>query len=344
VILIKNIYYMLSYAYQVLKEQDIKEVGVESFDNVQKLCAEILIRSFSVQIKRGLGGDYIPYTETLSSVKGKISVSDSIKTQSIIRRQLVCTYDEFSTNTKLNQIIKTTLLLLLRSDITAGQKKEIRKLLVYLDDVDQIDVHTIDWNLNYNRNNQSYHLIISICYLVIKGLLQTQSDGSVKLMHFLDEQRMCRLYEKFIREYYKKEFKQIKVSASQIPWAEDNDFRDMLPVMQSDVMLEHKDKVLIIDAKYYAHTLQTQYDAQTIHSNNLYQIFTYVKNKTADSKLPPENVSGMLLYARTDEMIQPNQEYHLSGNTIVVKTLDLNQDFKEIKDSLDRIASMYLLH
>lgn len=33
-------------------------------------------------------------------------------------------------------------------------------------------------------------MLISVCYLVIKGLLQTNSDGSTKLMDFLDEQRM----------------------------------------------------------------------------------------------------------------------------------------------------------
>jgi hypothetical protein len=37
---------------------------------------------------------------------------------------------------------------------------------------------------------------------------------------------------------------------------------------------------LIIDAKFYSHTTQMQYNIHTLHSNNLYQIFTYVKNKT----------------------------------------------------------------
>ena len=95
---------------------------------MQKLCAEILIKAVKVQIKRGLGRDYIPITETITAVKGKINVSESIKTQSIIRRQLVCTYDVFSTNTSMNQIIKTTLLLLLRASVTPNQKKEIRNI------------------------------------------------------------------------------------------------------------------------------------------------------------------------------------------------------------------------
>lgn len=72
-------------------------------------------------------------------------------------------------------------------------------------------------------------------------------------MDFLDEQRMCRLYEKFILEYYRKEFKNlITANASQIPWQLDDEESSMLPVMQSDIMLQRGDRVLIIDAKYYA--------------------------------------------------------------------------------------------
>ena len=121
--------------------------------------------------------------------------------------------------------------------------------MLYFSEVDFIDLYTVNWNVQYNRNNQTYRMLISICYLVVKGLLQTQSDGSTKLMDFLDEQRMCRLYEKFILEYYRREFKnQITANASQIPWQLDNDENSMLPVMQSDIMLQRDDRVLIIDA------------------------------------------------------------------------------------------------
>lgn len=41
-----------------------------------------------------------------------------------------------------------------------------------------------------------------------------------------------------------------------------------------------------MDAKYYAHTMQTQYDVHTLHSGNLYQIFTYVKTGTAAMGTP----------------------------------------------------------
>ena len=333
---IQNIYHMLAYAFQILREKGYASCGTEDFENTADLLSAILVKGVSIQIKRGLGRTYIEQTEPLSCLRGKIDVTESIKQQTLIKQQLVCTYDEFSENTYMNRILKTSMELLLRYDIPKTRKKELRNLLLYFKDVSTLDIHTINWNFRFNRNNQSYQMLMSVCYLLIKGLLQTTADGTVKLMQFIDEQRMCRLYEKFILEYYKKHYPQIKTAASQISWATDNTV--MLPTMQSDIMLSYRDKTLIIDAKYYGHTTQVQYDVNTLHSNNLYQIFTYVKNKAVAGG----EVSGMLLYARTDEEIQPDNEYMMSGNKISVKTLDLNRDFTEIAAQLNKIADEFI--
>lgn len=339
---IQNIYYMLSYAFQVLKVQGYKNLTTEQFDNVLELCAAILVKGVSIQLKRGLGREYIEQTEMLSTLRGRIEISDSIKTNSMLKKQLVCSYDNFSVNSYMNRIIKTTMVFLLRTDISKTHKKELRKLLVFFNDVDLLDVYNINWNLQYDRNNQTYRMLIFICHLVIKGLLQTKVDGTARLMDFLDEQHMSRLYEKFILEYYRKEFPQISVGASHIPWAIDDGTRTMLPVMQSDIMLTHEDKILIIDAKYYSNTTQTWYDVRKLRSNHLYQIFTYVKNKDAEPSEFPRVVSGMVLYARTSEEAQPNNTYMMSGNKISVQTLDLNCHFSEIAAQLNNIASEYL--
>lgn len=335
---IQNIYHMLAYAFQVLREQGYASCGTENFENTADLLSAILVKGVSIQIKRGLGRTYIEQTEPLSCLRGKIDVSESIKQQTLIKQQLVCTYDEFSENTYMNRILKTSMELLLRYDIPKTRKKELRNLLLYFKNVNTLDTHTINWNFRFNRNNQSYQMLMSVCYLLIKGLLQTTADGTVKLMQFIDEQRMCRLYEKFIFEYYRKHYPQIKTSASQIGWALDDGISTMLPTMQSDIMLTYGDKTLIIDAKYYSHTTQVQYDVNTLHSNNLYQIFTYVKNKAVAG----DEVSGMLLYARTDETVQPDNEYMMSGNKISVKTLDLNCDFSYISAQLNTIADEFL--
>lgn len=336
---IQNIYHMLAYAFQILREKGYESCGTEDFENTADLLSAILVKGVTVQIKRGLGRAYIEQTEPLSCLRGKIDVSESIKQQSIIKQQLVCIYDEFSIDSYMNRILKTTMELLIRYDIPKNRKKELRNLLLYFKDVLTIDYYNINWKFRFNRNNQSYQMLMAICELIIKGLLQTTADGTMKLMQFLDEQRMCRLYEKFILEYFKKHYPQIKTSAAQISWALDDGIGDLLPTMQSDITLAYANKILIIDAKYYARTMQTQYDVRSLHSNNLYQIFTYVKNKTATTDC---DVSGMLLYAKTDEDVYPNNEYMMSGNRISVRTLNLDQDFIDISATLDEIATIVI--
>ncbi len=45
------------------------------------------------------------------------------------------------------------------------------------------------------------------------------------------------------------------------------------------------------------------------------------KNKEIELSAQPHEVFGMLLYAKTDEAVLPNNSYKMSGNTISVKTL-----------------------
>ena len=295
---VKNIYYMLAYAFQVLNEDGYKSVATEQFNNVADLCSAILCRGVSLQLKKGLGREYISETEMLSGLRGRIDITESIKTQAMLRRQMVCTYDEFSVNTYKNQVIKTTMLKLLHVDIDKKRKKEIKKLLVFFGEVNELDVYSIQWNQQYSKNDQTYRMLIAICYLVT-------------------------------------------ANASQILWIVDDGVKDMLPIMQSDIMLSKENQVLIIDAKYYKNTMQTQFEKQTLHSGNLYQIFTYVKNKEAELEDKQHEVAGMLMYAKTDEDIVPDNKYSMSGNKIYVRTLDLNCDFLTIREQLDSIVANY---
>ena len=160
--------------------------------------------------------------------------------------------------------------------------------------------------------------------------------------------RMARLYEKFILEYYRHHHTYLsEVKAAQVKW----DLRDenadsmirFLPVMQTDITLRLKEKVLIIDAKYYGKTLQKQFDKYTLHSANVYQILSYVQNKKFEllKTGKPHDVVGMLLYARTNESIQPDGfDKKILGNRMITSTLDLDQKPYEIAKQLDGIAEM----
>ena len=84
---------------------------------------------------------------------------------------------------------------------------------------------------------------------------------------------------------------------------------------------------------------------EIVISGNLYQIFTYVKNKETEfsnSNIEHIPVEGMLLYAKTQDQNQPNVQYILSGNKISVTTLDLSGNFECIREKLDEIGKKFL--
>lgn len=340
-IFIKNIYYMLSYAFTTLNQGGYEDIATEEFENIHDLFGAILAKGIGRQLKQGLYREYLNRIEDVPVLKGKLNLQGTIKNRIEKKKVVTCEYDELSENNLFNQILKSTVILLLRHpNVSAEHKSDLKKEMLLFSNVDTVDIGTIRWSsIRFQRNNNTYRMLLSICQLIIEGMLLTTDDGEYRLASFVDEQRMNRLYEKFILEYYAKECPQVKATAAQIPWALDDGAGTMLPVMQSDIMLEKDSTVLIIDAKYYAHTMQTQYDVNTLHSGNLYQIFTYVKNKDAEYDGKPHTVSGMLLYAATDEEIQPNNCYHMSGNKISVRTLNLNREFSEIAKQLNTIIA-----
>lgn len=218
----------------------------------------------------------------------------------------------------------------------------LRREMLFFSNVADINPSCIRWDaFRFSRSDRSYRMLISICQLVIEGMMLTTSEGEHRLAKYIDDQHLHRLYERFVLNYYDQEHPELRASAPQIPWVIDDGESTMLPTMWSDITLMPRDdpsRVLIIDAKFYNHSTQGRYETRTVHSANLYQIFTYVKNREAGFGDMRHEVGGMLLYARTNEAVQPDQSYMMSGNRIEVRTLDLSAEFAGIAARLDGIA------
>ena len=335
-IFIRNIYYMLSYAFQELKKNNYEDIAKEDFENIQNLFAEILYKGMSMQLKQGLYREYVEVHDTLPGLKGKLDIRESIKNQMLRKRVLTCNFDELSENNVYNQIIKTTAGVLMREKSVASERRRLLKsLMPYFDEVDEINPFTIKWNmLRFQRNNQTYRMLMNVCYFILDGMLLTTETGAYRMATFSDE-HMAKLFEKFVLEYYKRHHSELNANADHIEWnidRENSPMIEFLPEMKTDITLRKDDKTLIIDTKYYGHMMQEQFNKLSIHSGNMYQIFTYVKNLDSGNT---GNVSGMLLYAKTDEAVAPDLDAVFGKNRIRVKTLDLNCEFAKIREQLD---------
>lgn len=337
-ILIRNIYYMLSYAFQELKRRNYDDIDKEDFERVQDLFAEILYKGMAMQLKQGLYREYIEKHDTLPILKGKLDIRETIRNRVQRKNVLSCEFDELSENNIFNQIIKTTACILVREkSVSRARKVQLKSLLPFFDGVEEVNPFTIRWNmLRYQRSNQTYKMLMNICFFVLDGMLMTDESGAYKMATFSDE-HMNRLFEKFVLEYYKVHHKEVSANTEHIEWnidLEKSPMIDFLPAMKTDITLRKDNHVLIIDTKYYGHTLQYSFNKATIHSNNLYQVFSYVKN---EDKGNTGDVEGMLLYAKTQEEISPDLDAVFGKNRIRVKTLDLNKEFKDIAAQLENI-------
>ena len=113
-ILIRNIYYMLAYAFQELRQNNYAEIEGEKFDEIYDLFAEIIARGISYQLKQGLYREYVTKSESMQTVRGKIDLGGTIAHRMRNSQRLACNYDELSENNIYNQILVTTATILIR--------------------------------------------------------------------------------------------------------------------------------------------------------------------------------------------------------------------------------------
>ncbi len=337
---IQNIYYMLAYAFKALKQKHFDSVQTEQFSGADDLFAAVLQRGVAQQIKQGLTRRYVVNEQEISTLRGKLCLTPTLKLRLQHKQRLHCQFDTMSEDTLFNQILKTAMLHLCQhKSVSRERKQELRRLLPYFADVQVVSCPwKIQWRrLQFSRNDSTYEMLVGLCRLIFAELLLTTTHGDNKLHAFDANERMCYLYERFILEYYNKEHKQLKVEKAKIRWQLDNDEDHLLPGMISDIMLSDDRRVLIIDAKYYANSTIDSYNTRMLHPANIYQIFTYVKNRA----LYPDGkkVAGLLLYAQAGQTI--DRTYSMSGNQISAKTLNLDCPFDDIRSQLDGIVDSY---
>ncbi len=339
---IENIYYMLIYAWKKLKESG--QINIDQINRIEliNLLASVFLSGLEYLIKRNLDRNYILFSEDTRHIRGKFDFAVSIKRNLIKKVMLHCSFDEMSYNVIHNQIIKTMIMYLLRfKDLDDDIRKKLRTLYFYFNEVSTIELNKkVFRTVRLNHNNYYYDFLLKISELIYDNALFDEDTGKYKFYNFL-ENNMANIFENFVRNFYKielpKELPDVDVKGSeQIKWDisdYDENSMEILPQMQTDTSIVYEKKKLIIDTKFYIEALKGQYDKKKLISNNLYQIFAYVKN--SEKEFP--NCQGMLLYPKVDKDIDVS--YVIQEHKIMVRTINLNQKWEQIyKDLIDIVS------
>ena len=124
---IENIYFLLCYAWNKLDEKDRVAVSADDCTELLDLLAKVLINASRILLKRGIDRNYLDVTTEFAGIKGKLELSQTLKTQMLLKQRTICSFDEFSSNILTNRILVTTLNRLIKTkNLDKDYKSQIK--------------------------------------------------------------------------------------------------------------------------------------------------------------------------------------------------------------------------
>lgn len=334
---IQNLYYLLCYSWNRLAEAKVVDVSAIDSTAQVDLFASVLINGTQHLLRRGLEQGYREHSESIPGVRGRLNIGVSARKALFSKGLAHCEFDELTTNTPANQIIRSAVWHLSR--VKDVDKQLRRQLLSLYRDLEGIDTFPLTKKLfrkvQLHANARYYKFLLNVCELILESMLVDEISGDYKFRDFTrDEKRMARVFEEFILNFYRIERRDLSIKKEKISWVASSAIgTDLayLPTMETDISIRSADKILIIDAKYYKETLSEYFGIQRVHSANLYQLFAYLKNIEA-TETPDTCIEGMLLYPAVGNDIR--LEYDIHGHRVRVCTVNLAKHWFEIKAEL----------
>ena len=339
---IANIYYLLCYAWENFGTHDVEWLDeLDKLENVHDLLGKMLASGTVRLIRRGIDRGYRGVREDLAGVRGKVAVGETAKRALRARGRVTCDYEELSHDVLHNRILRSTLRSLMRlRDLHSDVRAEVRNAYARLDGVSVVPLNRqLFRQVQLDHNRQYYRFLLSVCRLIHEQLLVNEESGEITFTAVSDE-RMERLYENFIIGFYRREQDRYRVNhhGRTIAWADEgtlDHYQSNLPRMEADIILEAPDRRIIMDAKYYREAFRDRYGTKKLHSDNLYQLLAYLRNREA-TVVSGVRHEGMLLYPMVDAPVRV--DVCLEGFSIRARSIDLAQDWRNIRqDMLDLI-------
>jgi len=344
---VTNLYYLYCYAWRRFAAIQDRDVFAEQApENIPDLWALVLSQAFGRQVRRGLDHGYRTDEGRLSLPRGRIDPVRSSATGALATAMLECKWDEFVSDTPPNRIIKATMRRLAScANLDRTLAHRLGRLWRGLDQVADIDptLQSVR-NIQLNRHNAAYGLMLDVCALVLQFLEPAEGTGDFRFNDpRRDDAHMARVFQDFLTAWFvrhcdPREF--TSIGATKLNWPAEplGPASDLmhLPAMFTDITMRGPNRVLIIDAKYYHDALIARHEDATkkIISSHLYQLYAYLSTWHHDHPGGP-SPEGMLLYPTVCDPMDINLKIH--GFPVRVVTIDLAQPWQDIADDLGRL-------
>ena len=357
---IANLYHLLCYAWDFFELDKEVAVDVDNHNGYAELLTKVLTAGSVHLLKQGLHRDYRAVTEPMRAIRGKLELAPSLATGQLDQGIAVCTRDEFTADIPANQILKSVLIRMARTPrmdaklASAARGTALRMTSVSLV---ELDVRMLG-RVRIHRNNRFYGFLLSICRLILEATsVEESSDTLAELnqrFYSAVEERLPALFEAFVRNFYTKHLVGsdgwTSARRRNLEWqweALTQGGQSLLPKMETDITLEHPDRKIILDTKFYN---TGGVSREKFHSTNMYQLNSYVTQCAMEARARlvrgekprhPHDIDceGMLLYATVDG----NDFYHrfqMPPHRMSIATVNLDRDWQTIEARLLEVVGL----
>jgi 5-methylcytosine-specific restriction enzyme subunit McrC len=336
---IQNLYYLLCYAWDRLDQGSLVDVSRIPSTELVDLFATVLVKGVEHLVRRGFELRYSPQEEQLRGIRGRIDMLSTQRRFLVQHGRAACLFDELTTNTLPNQILKATLRALATDPaIDRANRTAVLRIARELSNVEDIALTSQSFRrVQLTGNNRFYRFLLNICELVHGAWLTSEEEGHYRFRSFLrDEKRMALVFQYFVYNFLRIERSDLTVFRENINWKADSNEDaklSLLPEMRTDISVINADRKLIIDTKYYRETLSEYYGSRKIHSQNLYQLLSYLLNVRQGD----EKVEGVLLYPTVDQSLRIT--YSILGIPVTIQTLDLARPWRAIHEDIMQLPN-----
>ena len=337
-----TLYYFLCYAWNRLPEPAVLQASESApFAKPLALLAQVLLHGTRRRLHNGLPRTFQTQEAELASLRGRVELAPTLGRGLLGQGRAVCTFDELSTDSPLHRLLAHTLGTLAHATgVPAALRRELRQVQQRLPVAPAAAAPTAATfrELRRQRPDSAAQFLAHVCELVWQvALPEPAANGRRRFTDFRrDEGLMARIFEQFVRNFYRREQRHFRVFAETIAWqAEAAAPADLalLPTMLTDTTLEAPDRKIILDTKYYAAALRPRYNRQRLVAPHLYQLYAYLQNQRP---APGQALEGVLLYPANDQAV--DLRYTLGGHPVRVVTLNLHQPWPGIAADLLRLV------
>ena len=216
--------------------------------SILDLYYDIFLSETEIIFKHGLRKSYRTIHENLNKVKGKILFTNHIRKNAFHKEKFYVEHKIFDADNKLNQILFKALSILKNIAHNPTHNIRINKLLLNLEGISEKNI-TEKWfdNIKFDRNTERYRQAVNLAKLIILKYSPDLKGGNENVLAIMFDMNI--LYENYV--FRKLKALQLDPNIPILKVREQNrtPFWETRG-LRADIVVETKDKHLVIDTKW----------------------------------------------------------------------------------------------